>query len=130
MRALRLLLRIIALTIAMLLIYWTGLEAGKYFYSQMTSWTWAFDRQALWNLYLMVWVGIFFIYNFILLAISKMKNKNTYALLVAILAGVIPLAFFRTAAGIRPMSVLAAHLAALPALSFRLWIFMKWENSK
>lgn len=125
MSDLRSLLRVIVLTIAMFLICRVGLEAGKYFYSQMTTWAWAFDRQALWNLYLLIWFGLFFIYNLILLATSKVRNKNAYALLIAILLWVIPFLFFISAAGIRPMSVLAAHLAALPALLFRFWLFVK-----
>jgi hypothetical protein len=121
-------LRVALLTTTMFIICWGGFEVGKYLYSQRITWAWSFDRYALWRIYLMAWGVAFFVYNLVLLSLFKAKNKIIYALLTAILLWVIPLLIFRTAIDIRPMSVLAIQLAALPPLLFRYWLFMKRGN--
>jgi hypothetical protein len=112
----------------MFIICWIGFEVGKYLYSQIITWTWSFDRQALWGIYLTMWCGVFFVYNLFILSLYKTKHKIIYALLTAILFWVIPIFIFRAAIEDRPMSVLAIQLASLPPLLFRFWIFVKQGN--
>lgn len=116
---------VVALTIIMLLICWISLGVGKFFYSKISTWRWAPDRQALWSIYLSIWCVVFLIYNLLLHAIRKIEKKNIYALAIALLLWIIPLLFFTKAIDIRPMSILAIHLAALPPLAMRYWLFFQ-----
>ena len=118
--------RVIVLTISMFLICWIGFEVGKFLYSQIKVWTWAFDRHALWNIYMLSWCAIFLVYNLLLLFLNKLKYRKAFAILVALLLWVIPLLLFWPAIATRPLSVLAIHLVAVPSLVLRLLYFLKW----